>query len=161
MSGPRTGSIPQVLSAVRRGGKPTRSVAPGWRVLGGYSGPRIRPPRGNSQCPPRAAISPFRACICLSRAGGKPCDTSESSIGPGPVFPAQAGNHAFVQPRWSPAFAGETSVVMGETCADTGETRVSAGETRVVPRKLLRQKLNEWAEMLEDRTGLEAREVGA
>ena len=59
------------------------------------------------------------------------------------------------------ADTGETSVVMGETCADTGETRVSAGETRVVPRELLRQKLNEWAEMLEDRTGLEAREVGA
>lgn len=38
---------------------------------------------------------------------------------------------------------------------------VSEYETRLVPRELLRQKLNEWAEMLEDRTGLEAHEVGA
>jgi len=38
---------------------------------------------------------------------------------------------------------------------------VSEYETRLVPRDLLRQKLHEWAEMLEDRTGLEAREVGA
>ena len=88
---------------------------------------------------------------------------AQPSVLPAPVFvfPAQAGNPAFVQPRWSPAFAGETSVDTGETCADTGETSVVMGETRVVPRELLRQKLNEWAEMLEDRTGLEAREVGA